>query len=243
VILRPGRPWLEGCSDLPDTALEFLDTAAPVFGDLQGIIRRLDYVASLGVDAIWLTPFYEVTMEGIWAYDYHRTCSTSTPYSGLIEGFEELLIQLPTIMGSGVDRSGLESHLPAAPMSCERAPPAVTTQSDGMSGMTHATMAPRQTTGLSGLHGTQRLAMASGRRLLLANFLPCQPESTGITRSAWRRVDLAASGWTRASMVSAIDAVNFFVEGPCSSVTRSAHRRWDFLTGSSPISDGRPAVL
>jgi len=42
----------------------FLDTSGTGIGDLQGIIRRLDYVASLGVDAIWLTPFLRVTHEG-----------------------------------------------------------------------------------------------------------------------------------------------------------------------------------
>ena len=27
-------------------------------GDLPGIVDRLDYVASLGVDAIWVSPFF-----------------------------------------------------------------------------------------------------------------------------------------------------------------------------------------
>lgn len=36
----------------------FRDTDGDGIGDLQGVIEGLDHVASLGVDAIWLSPFY-----------------------------------------------------------------------------------------------------------------------------------------------------------------------------------------
>ncbi|WP_194094928.1 alpha-amylase family glycosyl hydrolase [Marivivens aquimaris] len=36
----------------------FQDDSGDGIGDLKGIIRRLDHVASLGVDAIWLSPFF-----------------------------------------------------------------------------------------------------------------------------------------------------------------------------------------
>lgn len=36
----------------------FMDSNGDGIGDLPGIIRKLDYVASLGVDAIWLSPVY-----------------------------------------------------------------------------------------------------------------------------------------------------------------------------------------
>jgi alpha-glucosidase len=36
----------------------FQDSGADGVGDLNGIAARLDYVAELGVDAIWITPFY-----------------------------------------------------------------------------------------------------------------------------------------------------------------------------------------
>jgi glycosidase len=35
------------------------DTDSNGIGDLQGIIEKLDYVKSLGVDAIWINPFFE----------------------------------------------------------------------------------------------------------------------------------------------------------------------------------------
>src|SRR2546430_10241557 len=36
----------------------FQDSNGDGVGDLNGIARRLDYLADLGVDAIWITPFY-----------------------------------------------------------------------------------------------------------------------------------------------------------------------------------------
>lgn len=36
----------------------FLDTTGSGIGDLVGVTRRLDHIASLGVDALWLSPFY-----------------------------------------------------------------------------------------------------------------------------------------------------------------------------------------
>jgi glycosidase len=36
----------------------FQDTDGDGVGDLNGVTRRLDYLQQLGVDAIWLTPFY-----------------------------------------------------------------------------------------------------------------------------------------------------------------------------------------
>jgi alpha-glucosidase len=36
----------------------FADGNGDGIGDLYGVLRRLDYLADLGVDALWLTPFY-----------------------------------------------------------------------------------------------------------------------------------------------------------------------------------------
>ena len=36
----------------------FKDTNGTGTGDLKGVIEKLDYLQTLGVDYIWLTPFY-----------------------------------------------------------------------------------------------------------------------------------------------------------------------------------------
>ncbi|MFC0272184.1 alpha-glucosidase [Metabacillus herbersteinensis] len=37
----------------------FYDTNGDGYGDLQGVIEKLDYIKELGIDVIWLNPFYE----------------------------------------------------------------------------------------------------------------------------------------------------------------------------------------
>ena len=40
----------------------FQDSNHDGIGDLKGVARRLDYLAGLGVDAIWISPFYPSPM-------------------------------------------------------------------------------------------------------------------------------------------------------------------------------------
>lgn len=46
----------------------FQDTNGDSVGDIKGVTARLDYIKSLGVDAIWLTPFYR-SPNADWGYD------------------------------------------------------------------------------------------------------------------------------------------------------------------------------
>ena len=46
----------------------FQDTNGDGVGDLQGIISRLDYLKDLGVDAVWISPFYPSPMKD-FGYD------------------------------------------------------------------------------------------------------------------------------------------------------------------------------
>ena len=36
----------------------FQDSNGDGVGDIKGIIRRLDYLADLGIDAVWISPMY-----------------------------------------------------------------------------------------------------------------------------------------------------------------------------------------
>jgi alpha-glucosidase len=67
----------------------FADSNGDGVGDLAGIRSRLDYVASLGVDAIWLTPFYESPfVDG--GYDVADYRSVAEVFGGL-EDFDALV--------------------------------------------------------------------------------------------------------------------------------------------------------
>ena len=50
-------PWWRGAAVYQIYPRSFQDTNGDGVGDLAGITRRLDYVAALGVDAIWISPF------------------------------------------------------------------------------------------------------------------------------------------------------------------------------------------
>ena len=54
--------WWRGASIYQIYPRSFQDSNGDGIGDLAGIIDRLPYVASLGVDAIWISPFYRSPM-------------------------------------------------------------------------------------------------------------------------------------------------------------------------------------
>jgi alpha-glucosidase len=58
-------------------------------GDLEGIRRRLDHLAWLGVDAIWLSPFQPSPMAD-FGYDVADYCGVD-PLFGTLEDFDRLL--------------------------------------------------------------------------------------------------------------------------------------------------------
>src|SRR5690606_9972842 len=54
--------WWRGAVIYQIYPRSYLDTDGDGVGDLPGIIERLDYIASLGVDAIWISPFFKSPM-------------------------------------------------------------------------------------------------------------------------------------------------------------------------------------
>ncbi len=67
----------------------FQDTNADGIGDLAGIERRLDYLAGLGVDAIWISPIYPSPMAD-FGYDVADYCGID-PRFGTLADFDRLL--------------------------------------------------------------------------------------------------------------------------------------------------------
>ena len=57
------RPWWQTAVIYQIYPRSFQDTTGNGVGDLPGITSRFDYVAeTLGVDAIWISPFYPSPM-------------------------------------------------------------------------------------------------------------------------------------------------------------------------------------
>ena len=60
--LAPDPDWWRGAVIYQIYPRSYQDSNGDGVGDLSGIIHRLPYVASLGVDAIWISPFYTSPM-------------------------------------------------------------------------------------------------------------------------------------------------------------------------------------
>lgn len=67
----------------------FADSDGDGVGDLPGITSRLDYLAWLGVDAVWLSPFYASPMVD-FGYDITDHCAVD-PVFGTLADFDALL--------------------------------------------------------------------------------------------------------------------------------------------------------
>jgi len=67
----------------------FMDSNGDGVGDLPGILRKLDYLAWLGVDAIWLSPIYPSPMAD-FGYDISDYCDIH-PLFGTLADFDALL--------------------------------------------------------------------------------------------------------------------------------------------------------
>ena len=68
----------------------FQDTNGDGIGDLKGIERRLDYLASLPVDAIWISPIYPSPMAD-FGYDVADYCGVDARF-GTLADLDALLV-------------------------------------------------------------------------------------------------------------------------------------------------------
>ncbi len=82
-------PWWRGAVIYQIYPRSYLDANGDGVGDLPGIIQRLDHIAALGVDAIWISPFFKSPMAdfGYDIADYRDV----DPLFGSLDDFDRLL--------------------------------------------------------------------------------------------------------------------------------------------------------
>jgi alpha-glucosidase len=82
-------PWWKGAVIYQIYPRSFMDSNGDGIGDLRGITERLDYVAWLGADAIWISPFYVSPMKdfGYDVADYRDV----DPIFGTLADFDALV--------------------------------------------------------------------------------------------------------------------------------------------------------
>ncbi|MBL8537283.1 MAG: DUF3459 domain-containing protein [Hyphomonadaceae bacterium] len=81
--------WWRGAVIYHVYPLSFSDSNGDGYGDLAGVTQRLDYIKSLGVDAVWLSPFYTSPMRD-FGYDVSDYCDVD-PVFGALADFDALV--------------------------------------------------------------------------------------------------------------------------------------------------------
>ena len=81
--------WWRGAVIYQVYPRSFADTDGNGIGDLPGVIAKLDYIASLGVDAVWLSPFFKSPMKD-FGYDVSAYRQVD-PLFGTLEDFDRLV--------------------------------------------------------------------------------------------------------------------------------------------------------
>ena len=85
----PNAPWWKTAVVYQIYPRSFADSNGDGVGDLEGIRRRLDHLAGLGVDAIWISPFFRSPMAD-FGYDVADYCDVD-PIFGNLADFDALL--------------------------------------------------------------------------------------------------------------------------------------------------------
>ncbi len=86
---RFGSEWWRGAAIYQIYPRSFLDSNGDGVGDLPGITSKLDYVASLGVDGVWLSPFFTSPMAD-FGYDV-ANYNDVDPVFGALKDFDALV--------------------------------------------------------------------------------------------------------------------------------------------------------
>lgn len=83
------QPWWRGAVIYQIYPRSFMDANNDGIGDLSGIIQKLPYVKELGVDAIWISPFFKSPMKD-FGYDISDYRAID-PMFGTMDDFDELM--------------------------------------------------------------------------------------------------------------------------------------------------------
>ena len=85
----PNNGWWRGGVIYQIYPRSFQDSNGDGIGDLPGITQRLDHIAALGADGIWLSPFFKSPMKD-FGYDVSDYCDVD-PMFGTLDDFKALV--------------------------------------------------------------------------------------------------------------------------------------------------------
>jgi alpha-glucosidase len=84
------KDWWRGAVIYQVYPRSFQDSSGDGIGDLLGVAQRLPYIASLGVDGIWISPFFPSPMKD-FGYDVTDYCDVD-PIFGTLADFDALIV-------------------------------------------------------------------------------------------------------------------------------------------------------
>lgn len=87
--LEKDKDWWRGAVIYQIYPRSYQDSNGDGVGDLAGIVQRIPYIASLGVDAIWISPFFTSPMKD-FGYDVSDYCDVD-PMFGSITDFDDVI--------------------------------------------------------------------------------------------------------------------------------------------------------
>ncbi len=88
-IIGQDADWWRGAVIYQIYPRSFQDANGDGIGDLLGIVQRLPYIASLGVDAIWISPYFTSPMKD-FGYDVSDYCDVD-PMFGTLADFDAVV--------------------------------------------------------------------------------------------------------------------------------------------------------
>ena len=187
-----------GRGDLSDLSAQFLDSDGDGVGDLPGIAGKLDYVASLGVNGIWLSPFFTSPMKdfGYDVSDYRDV----DPLFGTLADFDALLARAHGL-GLKVIIDQVYAHTSEAHAWFKQSAASRTTpRPTGTSGPIPSRTGRRRTTGWACSAGRRGPGAPGGGSTICTTSSSEQPQLNSQSRRCSRRSWMwPGSGWTAAS--------------------------------------------
>ncbi|MES2666631.1 MAG: alpha-amylase family glycosyl hydrolase [Pseudomonadota bacterium] len=83
-VLAADRDWWRGAVIYQIYPRSFQDSNGDGIGDLGGIVSRLDHIAELGADAVWISPFFTSPMKD-FGYDVSDYCDVDPMFGSLAD--------------------------------------------------------------------------------------------------------------------------------------------------------------
>ena len=88
-VLAADPDWWRGAVIYQIYPRSYQDSDGDGIGDLAGIVQRLDHIASLGADAVWISPFFRSPMKD-FGYDVSDYCDVD-PMFGTLADFDAVV--------------------------------------------------------------------------------------------------------------------------------------------------------